>query len=74
MKFIRDKVLSQVTRGLFMASGAVSPVEIAARCGYDWLLLDTYLFFARSAQRLCLENRCTATYRGSLESFLEELP
>lgn len=40
MKFIRDKVISGVTKGLFMASGAVSPVEIAARCGYDWLLLD----------------------------------
>ncbi len=40
MNFVKEKVMQQITRGLFMASGAVSPVEIASRCGYDWLLLD----------------------------------
>lgn len=41
MKFIREQVCGDhVSRGLFIASGAVSPVEIAAECGYDWLLLD----------------------------------
>ncbi len=40
MNFIKGKAASGITKGLFMASGAVSPAEIAARCGYDWLLLD----------------------------------
>lgn len=40
MNFIKEKVYSGVTRGMFMASGAVSPTEIAARSGFDWLILD----------------------------------
>jgi len=41
MKFIRETVTGgRVSRGLFIASGAISPVEIAAECGFDWLLLD----------------------------------
>ncbi len=41
MKFIRNEIReSALSRGLFIASGAVSPVEIAAECGFDWLLLD----------------------------------
>jgi len=41
MNFIKGKAASGITKGLFMASGAVSPTEIAARCGYDWLLLGS---------------------------------
>jgi 2-keto-3-deoxy-L-rhamnonate aldolase RhmA len=40
MNFVKDKVTTQETYGLFIASGAVSPTEIAARSGFDWLLLD----------------------------------
>ena len=41
MNFIREKCTSgSVTRGMFMAGGAVFSVEIAAECGFDWLLLD----------------------------------
>ena len=40
MNFIKEKVYRETSYGMFIASGAVSPAEIAAGCGYDWLLLD----------------------------------
>ncbi len=40
MNFVKTKVVKEETYGLFIASGAASPTEIAARSGFDWLLLD----------------------------------
>lgn len=41
MNFISKAELSRnASRGLFIASGAVSPVEIASVCGFEWLILD----------------------------------
>ncbi len=40
MNFIKDKVENQVTRGLFIASGAEFAVELAAHAGFDYLVLD----------------------------------
>lgn len=41
MKLIRNEIREQaLTRGLFIASGALPVVEIAAECGFDWLLID----------------------------------
>jgi len=40
MKFIKDKVGKQVTRGLFIASGTEFAVEMAAHAAFDYLVLD----------------------------------
>lgn len=40
MNFIKNKVKSQVSRGLFIASGSEFAVELAAFTGFDWLVLD----------------------------------
>lgn len=40
MNFIKNKVKSQVTKGIFIASGSEFIVEIAANSGFDWLILD----------------------------------
>lgn len=41
MNFIsKTEIGGNASRGLFIASGAVSPVEIASVCGFEWLILD----------------------------------
>lgn len=40
MKFIKDQVRSQATKGLFIVSGTEFAVELAALAGFDWLILD----------------------------------
>jgi len=41
MNLISKAELSRnASRGLFIASGAVGPVEIASVCGFEWLILD----------------------------------
>ncbi len=40
MNFIKERIYNNTSKGMFIASGASAPVEIAAECGFDWLLLD----------------------------------
>ncbi len=40
MNFIKNKVKNQVTRGLFISSGAEFAAELAAHAGFDHLILD----------------------------------
>lgn len=40
MNFIKEKLGKQVTRGLFIASGAEFAAELAAHAGFDYLVLD----------------------------------
>ncbi len=40
MNFCKDKVCGGVTNGLFLASGSDAVAELAARSGFDWLLID----------------------------------
>lgn len=40
MNFIKDRVVAQTTRGIFLSSGSVVAAEVAGVAGFDWLLLD----------------------------------
>ncbi len=40
MNFCKDKVYAGVTDGLFISSGSEVVTELAARSGFDWLLID----------------------------------
>jgi len=40
MKFFKDKVNTQTSRGIFITTGMEISVELAAIAGFDWVILD----------------------------------